>query len=99
MPTATTAHSKTRKKALLPQEEAHIVYKDPARQAQMAGLRYATDQGPGLTRKATRTGKFSYYMTGSYLHDTRGIEPPTSGPSPDHDKEPRPAYGDQLNAS
>ncbi|MBI3758531.1 MAG: TonB-dependent receptor [Deltaproteobacteria bacterium] len=32
------------------------------------------------------TGKFSYYMTGSYLHDTRGIEPPTSGPSPDHDK-------------
>ena len=26
------------------------------------------------------TGKFSYYMTGSYLHDTRGIEPPTSGP-------------------
>jgi outer membrane receptor protein involved in Fe transport len=32
------------------------------------------------------TDKFSYYMTGSYLHDTRGIEPPTSGPSPDHDK-------------
>jgi DNA topoisomerase-1 len=52
---------KTRKKKLLPQEEAHILYKDPARQAQQAGLRYATDNGPGLTRKANRTGKFSYY--------------------------------------
>jgi outer membrane receptor protein involved in Fe transport len=31
-------------------------------------------------------GKFSYYVTGTYLHDTRGIEPPTTGPSPDHDK-------------
>ena len=59
--TATTAQPKTRKKALPPQEEAHILYKDPARQAQMAGLRYATDQGPGLTRKATRAGKFAYY--------------------------------------
>ena len=27
----------------------------------MAGLRYASDQGPGLTRKATRAGKFTYY--------------------------------------
>ena len=63
MPTATTAHLKTRKKVLLPQDEAHIVYKDPARQAEMAGLRYATDQGPGLTRKATRTGKIAYYDT------------------------------------
>jgi len=65
MSTATTAHPKTRKKALLPQEEAHIVYKDPARQAQMAGLRYATDQGPGLTRKPTRAGNFTY-------HDAKG---------------------------
>ena len=61
MPTALAPRAKTRKKNLVPQDEAHIVYKDPARQAQMAGLRYATDQGPGLTRKATRAGKFSYH--------------------------------------
>ena len=61
MSTAPAARPKTRKKTLLPQEEAHIVYKDPARQAEMAGLRYATDQGPGLTRKATRAGKFAFY--------------------------------------
>ena len=52
---------KTRKKSLVPQEEAHIVYKDPALQARMAGLRYATDQGPGLRRKPTRAGKFTYH--------------------------------------
>ena len=62
---ATAAQPKTRKKALPPQEEAHILYKDPARQAQMAGLRYATDQGPGLTRKPTRAGHFTY-------HDAKG---------------------------
>lgn len=41
------------------------MYKDPARQAQMAGLRYATDNGPGLTRKPTRAGNFTY-------HDAQG---------------------------
>lgn len=65
MPTAAAPRSKTRKKTLLPQDEAHIVYKDPARQAQMAGLRYATDQGPGITRKTTRAGNFTY-------HDAQG---------------------------
>ena len=65
MSTATAPRPKTRKKALLPQEEAHIVYKDPARQAQMAGLRYATDQGPGISRKTTRAGRFTY-------HDAQG---------------------------
>lgn len=30
-------------------------------------------------------GKFSYYSTGSYFHSTRGIEPPTPGPSPTND--------------
>lgn len=39
--------------------------------------------------------KFSYYVTGSYLHNTRGISPPTPGPSPDHDKtEQGRAFGD-----
>jgi DNA topoisomerase-1 len=66
MPTAATAaRPKTRKKTLLPQDEAHIVYKDPARQAEMAGLRYATDQGAGITRKPTRAGHFTY-------HDAKG---------------------------
>ena len=61
----TVPRPKTRKKSLLPQDEAHIVYKDPARQAQMAGLSYATDQGPGFTRKVTRAGNFTY-------HDAQG---------------------------
>lgn len=65
MPTAAVPRAKTRKKTLLPVDEAHVVYKDPARQAQMAGLRYATDQGAGLTRKATRAGRFTY-------HDAQG---------------------------
>ena len=64
MSTATTAAAprpKTRKKALPPLEEAHVLYKDPERMARLAGLRYATDQGPGLTRKASRAGKLAYY--------------------------------------
>ena len=62
MPTATTAaRPKTRKKHLPAQEEAHILYKDPARMAQLAGLRYATDNGPGISRKPTRAGHFTYY--------------------------------------
>ena len=73
MPTA--AHPKTRKKTLLPQEEAHVVYKDPARQAEMAGLRYATDAGPGLTRKATRAGKFAYYdAKGTKITDPKTLD-------------------------
>ena len=65
MPLATAPRPKTRKKSLAPQDEAHVVYKDPARQAQMAGLRYATDQGAGLARKLTRAGNFTY-------HDAKG---------------------------
>ena len=69
------APSKTRKKALPPQDEAHIVYKDPARQAQMAGLRYATDQGPGLARKAMRGGKFAYFDAhGQKITDAKTLD-------------------------
>ncbi|MBD2716831.1 DNA topoisomerase IB [Microvirga sp. STR05] len=57
----THARPKTRKKHLLPLEEAHELYKDPARQAELAGLRYQTDTKPGITRKATRNGNFGYY--------------------------------------
>jgi outer membrane receptor protein involved in Fe transport len=31
-------------------------------------------------------GKFSYFVTGQYFSTTRGVEPPTSGPSPIHDQ-------------
>ncbi|GAA3961734.1 DNA topoisomerase IB [Hymenobacter antarcticus] len=65
MSTTATLRPKSRKKSLMPQEEAHILYKDPARQARMAGLRYATDQGSGLSRKTTRAGNFTY-------HDAKG---------------------------
>ena len=56
-----TAAPKTRKKRLTPHDEAHLLYKDPARQAELAGLRYASGQEPGLTRRPGRGGKFAYY--------------------------------------
>jgi outer membrane receptor protein involved in Fe transport len=31
-------------------------------------------------------GNFNYFVTGQYLSTTRGVEPPTSGPSPIHDQ-------------
>jgi outer membrane receptor protein involved in Fe transport len=31
-------------------------------------------------------GKFSYFVTGQYFSTTRGVEPPTPGPSPIHDQ-------------
>ncbi|MGY2134751.1 DNA topoisomerase IB [Hymenobacter sp. HD11105] len=60
MPTTSTPRSKTKKKHLPPLEEAHELYKDPARQAALAGLRYLTDAKPGLTRKPGPDGTFSY---------------------------------------
>ncbi|ALW86121.1 DNA topoisomerase I [Hymenobacter sedentarius] len=75
MPTAAAPRSKTRKKVLVPQDEAHIVYKDPARQAQMAGLRYATDQAAGISRKATRAGNFTYHdAQGHKITDPKTLE-------------------------
>ncbi|WP_201978430.1 DNA topoisomerase IB [Hymenobacter rubidus] len=75
MPTPATARPKTRKKTLQPQDEAHIVYKDPARQAEMAGLRYATDQGPGITRKPTRAGHFTYRdAKGQKITDSKTLD-------------------------
>ncbi|WP_073111429.1 DNA topoisomerase IB [Hymenobacter daecheongensis] len=57
-----TAHPrlKVKKKKLAPLEEAHELYKDPARQAQLAGLRYVPDTRPGLTRQTAPDGTFSY---------------------------------------
>ncbi|GAC1588069.1 MAG: DNA topoisomerase IB [Hymenobacter sp.] len=71
---ASAPQAKTRKKTLKPQDEAHIVYKDPARQAEMAGLRYATDQGPGIGRKPTRAGHFTYHDAhGKKITDARTL--------------------------
>jgi DNA topoisomerase-1 len=53
---------KTRKKHLAPlAEEAHALYKDPARTAKLAGLRYAADTSPGITRQADAEGNFTYF--------------------------------------
>ena len=75
MPTTAPARPKARKKTLVPQEEAHALYQDPARQARMAGLRYATDQGPGLTRKPTRAGNFTYHdAQGQKIADAKTLD-------------------------
>ncbi|WP_375416137.1 DNA topoisomerase IB [uncultured Hymenobacter sp.] len=61
MPTEAAPRPKTRKKNLAPlAEEAHALYKDPARTAKLAGLRYATDAGPGLTRQTDAEGNVTY---------------------------------------
>ena len=44
----------------MPLEDAHELYKDPARQAELAGLRYLTDTKPALTRQPGPDGTFTY---------------------------------------
>ncbi|SNR30484.1 DNA topoisomerase IB [Hymenobacter mucosus] len=61
MSATTSARPKTKKKRLEPLEEAHVLYKDPARQAELAGLRYLTDVKPGHTRIAGSDGAFAYH--------------------------------------
>ncbi|RAK70005.1 DNA topoisomerase IB [Hymenobacter edaphi] len=59
--TAATPRLKVRKKKLVPVEaDVHELYKDPARQAELAGLRYFPDTKPGLTRKLGRNAHFQY---------------------------------------
>ena len=70
-----SAAPKTRKKRLAPHDEAHLLYKDPARQAELAGLRYASGQEPGLTRRPGRGGKFAYYdAQGRKISDADTLE-------------------------
>ena len=58
---AAAPRPKTRKKHLAPlAEEAHELYKDPARTAKLAGLRYVSDTGPGITRQTDTDGNFTY---------------------------------------
>ncbi|GAB2942004.1 DNA topoisomerase IB [Hymenobacter coalescens] len=60
-PSVATPRVKIRKKKLAPVEaDAHELYKDPARQAELAGLRYLPDTQPGLTRQLGRNGHFRY---------------------------------------
>jgi DNA topoisomerase I len=71
---AATARPKIKKKRLDPLTEAHLLYKDPARQAELAGLRYLTDAKPGLTRTATKAGEFAYLSpTGEPVQDEKTL--------------------------
>lgn len=75
MSTTTTPRPKTKKKRLDPLEEAHLLYKDPARQAELAGLRYATDDKPGITRQPTRAGNFTYHSAkGEKITDQKTLD-------------------------
>lgn len=79
MPTATHApRPKIRKKNLppLPDLAAHELYKDPARQAELAGLRYTTDAGPGLRREARGgPGEFAYFNAkGQQIEDAATLD-------------------------
>jgi len=73
MPTAHAAsRPKTRKKKLppVPDLAAHELYKDSAHQAELAGLRYTTDHGPGLRREASGQGEFRYFTAkGAEIQD------------------------------
>ncbi|MBC6609737.1 DNA topoisomerase IB [Hymenobacter sp. BT507] len=75
MSTTTAPRPKTKKKRLDPLEEAHLLYKDPARQAELAGLRYATDDKPGITRTPTRAGNFTYHSAkGEKITDQKTLD-------------------------
>jgi len=75
MSTTTTPRPKIKKKRLDPMEEAHLLYKDPARQAELAGLRYTTDDKPGITRKPTRAGNFTYHSAkGEKITDQKTLD-------------------------
>ena len=81
MPAATsqpTPRTKAAKKSLPPVPEltAHELYKDPAHQAELAGLRYATDHGPGLRREAGDTkGEFAYIdAKGHKIKDVKTLD-------------------------
>ncbi|UYZ60287.1 DNA topoisomerase IB [Hymenobacter latericus] len=57
----TTLRPKVKKKKLAPVEtDVHALYKDPAMQAELAGLRYVADNKPGITRQPGREGAFTY---------------------------------------
>ncbi|MBC8083291.1 MAG: DNA topoisomerase IB [Hymenobacter sp.] len=74
MSTLVPPRPKTRKKRLAPLPDSHELYKDPARQAELAGLRYRTDTRPALTRKTGRSGTVGYYMAqGAQITDAKTL--------------------------
>ncbi|QIL74693.1 DNA topoisomerase IB [Hymenobacter sp. HDW8] len=74
MPTTSTLRPKTKKKHLPPLEEAHELYKDPARQAELAGLRYQADTKPGIRRQPGPDGTFTFLTAkGEKITDEKSL--------------------------
>ncbi|UOQ68301.1 DNA topoisomerase IB [Hymenobacter volaticus] len=75
MSTIAQPRPKTKKKRLAPLEDSHELYKDPARQAELAGLRYRTDTKPALTRQPGPDGTFTYHKAnGELITDEKTLE-------------------------
>ncbi|WP_022823071.1 DNA topoisomerase IB [Hymenobacter norwichensis] len=75
MPTETHPRTKTKKKRLAPLPDSHELYKDPARQAELAGLRYRTDNKPAITRTPGPDGAFSYHTAkGELITDPKVLD-------------------------
>ncbi|MBD1395998.1 DNA topoisomerase IB [Pontibacter sp. JH31] len=55
-------------------EEIHNLHKDPALSAQWAGLRYTTDEKPGITRKKAGTGFYYLNSKGEKVTDEKTLE-------------------------
>lgn len=59
---------------LMTKEELHNLHKDPALSAEWAGLRYTTDEKPGLTRKKAGTGFYYLNSKGEKVTDEKTLE-------------------------
>jgi DNA topoisomerase I len=55
-------------------KELHNLYKDPALSAEWAGLRYTTDEKPGLIRKKAGTGYYYLNSKGERVEDEKTLE-------------------------
>lgn len=55
-------------------EELHNLHKDPALSAEWAGLRYTSDEKPGITRKKVGTGFYYLDHKGEKVTDERTLE-------------------------
>ncbi|MDO6392202.1 DNA topoisomerase IB [Pontibacter sp. BT731] len=55
-------------------KELHNLYKDPALSAEWAGLRYTSDERPGITRKKAGTGFYYLDSKGEKVTDEKTLE-------------------------
>ena len=55
-------------------KELHTLYKDPALSAEWAGLRYTSDEKPGLTRKKAGSGFYYLDNKGEKVTDDKTLE-------------------------